>query len=213
MDDAMPQAGVPKSLFLFLGTWSLMMVAMMLPSILPMVMTYTGAVRLHDSAIHAYARTTVFVLGYLALWSAVGLVFYAANTWSATIQSILSSLGVSGSIATGALLILAGVYQLTPLKDRCLTGCRTPLGFIASRWHDGLSGGFRMGLEHGLYCLGCCGAMLAVFIAFGLMNLPVMVLLTLWILAEKLLPFGSQMTRPAAAGFMASGILFILFPS
>lgn len=213
MDETMPQTWVPENLFLFLGAWSVMMAAMMLPSMFPMVATYTAAVRSQHSATNAYARTAVFVSGCLLVWGAVGLVFYAADTVASTLQNIFPNLGLAGPLLTGGLLILAGVYELSPLKDRCLTGCRTPLGFVASRWQEGFGGGFRMGLEHGLYCLGCCGAMLVALVVFGLMNLPVMVLLTLWILAEKLLPFGFQVTKFAAVGFIVSGILVFLFPS
>lgn len=212
MGDTMPDVWALGTVSLFLGAWSLMMAAMMLPSILPMVMTYAGAVRHNNSVRNVYSRTTLFVLGYLLLWSAVGLVFSVANTSAPILQGgISSALGVPAANVTGALLILAGVYQLTPLKDRCLAGCRLPLGFVASHWREGFAGGFRMGVEHGLYCLGCCGAMLAALLAFGLMNLPVMVVLTLWILAEKLLPAGPRVAQVAAAGFIGSGLLFILF--
>ncbi len=209
MGDMMKDAGAPERLFLFLGTWSLMMAAMMLPSTLPMVITYASAVRKQNSLGHVFARSAVFVIGYLALWSSAGLLFFVLNGFVSTLPSISSTLGVPGALLTGATLIVAAAYQLSPLKERCLIGCRMPLGFVASHWREGFGGGFRMGVEHGLDCVGCCATMFVVLVVVGLMNLPAMVLLTLVIASEKLLPFGPLVAKLAAGVMMGSGILLI----
>ena len=107
--------------------------------------------------------------------------------------------------ALGVILLLAGAYQLTPLKSRCLTGCRSPLGFLMSHWRDGPGGAFLMGSRHGLFCLGCCWALMAVLFVVGVMNLAWVAVLTLFILAEKAGPAGARVSRIGGAVLIALG--------
>ena len=113
----------------------------------------------------------------------------------------------------GAILIAAGLYQLTPLKDRCLAKCRTPLGFIMTSWREGIGGALHMGAEHGLWCLGCCWLLFVVLFPLGLMNVAAMALITLLILAEKSAPWGRPVVRAAAAALILYGAAVLIAPS
>ena len=113
----------------------------------------------------------------------------------------------------GVVLLLAGLYQLSPLKDICLSKCRTPLQFILSSWHDGYGGAFRMGLEHGAFCLGCCWLLFVILFPLGIMNIAVMALVTALIFAEKALPIGRQISKFAGAGLIVYGVLIMFLPA
>ena len=113
----------------------------------------------------------------------------------------------------GVVLLLAGLYQLSPLKDICLSKCRTPLQFILSSWHDGYGGAFRMGLEHGAFCLGCCWLLFVILFPLGIMNIAVMALVTALIFAEKALPIGRQISKLAGAGLIVYGALIMFLPA
>ena len=113
---------------------------------------------------------------------------------------------------SGVVLLIAGLYQLSPLKDICLAKCRTPLQFLLTSWHDGYGGAFRMGLEHGAYCLGCCWLLFVILFPLGLMNLAVMALVTALIFAEKVLPIGRQISKLVGAGLIIYGALIIFLP-
>lgn len=188
---------------LFLSSWLVMMTAMMLPSTAPMVMTYTAMSQRRRSGSWAYGSAGLFVLGYLLAWGGLGLLAYAVNALLPLIGMAFPGLGLHADLIGGAVLILAGAYQLSSFKDFCLTGCRTPLGFIMTHWRDGKGGALRMGLQHGLYCIGCCWALMAVLFVVGLMNLAGMALLALLMFVEKVSAYG------AVAGKFA-GILLIL---
>ena len=149
--------------------WAVMMAAMMLPTAMPMVTVFATLNRRRSEA----ARTVAFVAGYVALWTAFGAAATAAQ-WALQARGLLSPMIVSMSPAlSAALLMIAGVFQFTPLKQACLRACRSPLGFLLTDWRDGLWGAARMGLRHGLYCLGCCWALMALLFVGGAMNLLV----------------------------------------
>src|SRR5207248_442057 len=113
----------------------------------------------------------------------------------------------------GVVLLVAGLYQLSPLKNICLSKCRTPLQFILSSWRDGYGGSFRMGLEHGAYCLGCCWLLFVILFPLGIMNIAVMALVTVFIFAEKSLPSGRLISQIAGIGLIAYGILVMTLPA
>ena len=113
-------------------------------------------------------------------------------------------------MAAAALLLLAGVYQLTPLKAACLSVCRSPIMWLSAKWREGVRGAFQMGLAHGLYCLGCCWAMMLLLFAGGVMNLAVILALTIWVAVEKLAPFGQQSARVSGALLIAAGTWLLL---
>ena len=156
----------------------------------------------------AFVPTWVFVAGYLLVWTAVG-----ALTW-VLVQGLSDLAGRLGAaeratwapLALGAVLIVAGLYQLTPLKRVCLDHCRSPFAFVMQHWRDGYGGALRMGVVHGAYCLGCCWALFAVLVAAGVMSLAWMLLLTLVVFAEKVLPVGRRASQVVGVAFLVLGV-------
>ena len=124
------------------------------------------------------------------MWGLFSIVLAATQRLLASAFVLTPMMEPSGPIAGAVLLGVAGVYQLTPLKRACLRVCRSPLGFMMQRWRRGVAGAFRLGVDHGMYCLGCCWAMMLILFAGGVMNLAVIITLTLWVVVEKLAPFG-----------------------
>ena len=190
---------------LFLVTWLVMMVAMMLPSAAPMVLAYASVTR---SRREGQVPTAAFVLGYIVVWTAAGLiplvVLQAANQiWMAP-PSWLPRLG-------GLMIVLAGVYQFTPLKNACLRACRSPLGFVMTHdWGDGLVGAVRAGASHGLWCLGCCWALMAVLAVLGLMNLAWMAVIATLFFVEKNVRYGDVLPKLVGAACIAAGTALAL---
>src|SRR5262249_40996204 len=154
--------------------WAVMMVAMMLPSASPTILLYGRVVRHAESkgeTVDAGRATAAFALGYLTLWIGFSVLAVAAQ-WSLERWSAMSNMmALRQPAIAGALLVAAGVYQLTPLKQACLAHCRTPASFISAHWRPGLKGAWRMGLAHGLYCVGCCAALMLLLFVGGIMNL------------------------------------------
>jgi predicted metal-binding membrane protein len=186
--------------------WTVMMAAMMLPSAAPMVLTFAVLSRKRNERL----RTFFFFSGYLALWAA----FSGAAT---IIQWGLQSLGwitpmiVSKSVGLSAvLLLIAGIFQFSPLKQTCLRACRSPLGFLLSDWQDGLAGAWRMGARHGRYCLGCCWAMMMLLFVGGAMNLPWIVALAALVGIEKLAVRGELIAQVLGGVMIGSGIIRLI---
>ena len=183
--------------------WSVMMVAMMLPSALPMVLTFAAVARNRQRLGRPYVPTIVFVSGYLAIWSAFSAVA-AASQWLLHRHALLSpSMATTSAIFGGVLLIGAGVFQFTPLKRSCLTRCRGTLEFIFTRWREGRSGAFAMGLEHGVFCTGCCWALMALLFVAGVMNILWVAALTVLVCLEKILPARARVSF--ATGIVLAG--------
>lgn len=190
--------------------WAVMMAAMMLPAASPTLLLYLRAARIQREDAAASDRVYSLAAAYLAIW----VLFSIGAT---ALQWLLSSLGFlspmmeSTSVRmTAALLFLAGVYQLTPLKRVCLRSCRSPLTFLLQQWQPGRAGAFRMGLRHGSYCLGCCWALMLLLFAGGVMNLSVILALTIWIIIEKLLPTGELVARISGAALIGAGIWILI---
>ncbi len=175
----------------FVGAWLVMMAAMMLPSAAPLVLLYRRG--------STPFRAALVTAGYLGVWAAVGLAAYAAHVVAMRIGD-----GTRGYLVAGV-LVAAGLYELTPLKSVCLSKCRTPLDFLMQRWRSGPLGAFRLGAEHGAYCLGCCWALMAVLVVAGAMGLVWVVAIALVVAAQKLLPMGERLARPLAAALVALG--------
>jgi predicted metal-binding membrane protein len=190
------------------GMWSVMMMGMMLPSASPMVLTFAGISR-RRAPDHSFLRTSLFVGGYLLVW-----IGYSAG--AALLQggfqaaALLTPMGASASPhLAGGLLVGAGLYQWTPLKDACLTGCRTPMGFLMAEWRPGRRGALVMGWRHGWNCAGCCWATMALMFVLGVMNLLWMAALTALCLIEKIAPAGDRIGRFAGIGFIGWGVWLI----
>jgi predicted metal-binding membrane protein len=166
--------------------WIVMMIAMMIPAALPMVAVYRQVDRSASPGLDAF----VFACGYLAGWSAYAVVA-AVLQWWLHARGWLHGMMLAGAAPlSAALLIAAGVYQLTPLKDACLARCRSPLGFFLANWRAGRAGAFAMGLHHGLFCVGCCWILMLLMFVGGAMSVATMAILCVFILAERLLPAG-----------------------
>jgi predicted metal-binding membrane protein len=179
--------------------WAVMMVAMMLPSAAPMILLFdTISLRRNEQGERAVA-TSVFTGGYLIVWisfaAAATLLQYGLE------QTLVMSMAMrtTSSLLAGGILICAGIYQLTPLKQACLRHCRSPLDFVVTRWRKGTRGAFIMGCEHGAYCLGCCWVLMALLFVGGVMNLLWIAALSLYVLAEKVLPATHWLSRLAGA--------------
>lgn len=189
----------PGSFGFYVSAWVVMMAAMMLPSALPMVLVFG---RLERARSASAAATSAFIVGYLVVWVASGLVAYAALK-AGQAGGIFAWDRSGRPMAAGALLA-AALYEMTPLKTRCLRKCRSPLGFLLSSWRDRLRGAFAMGTRHGAWCLGCCWALMVALFALGVMSLTWMLVVSGLIAAEKLLPW----RRVATAG--VSVVLVVL---
>ena len=192
--------------FMLFLMWFIMMIAMMTPSVSPMVMMFTTVSRQKKLKKQPYAPTFIFLAGYLVAW-ALFSIFASAVQWPLHESHLLNPMMNSNSyLLSGAILILAGAYQWTPMKDACLSQCRTPLGFLMAAWKDGNAGAFQMGLYHGMFCVGCCWALMAVLLAVGVMNMLWVLLIAIFVLLEKILPFSATTTRAVTgAGLIAWG--------
>jgi len=191
---------------LFAATWVAMMVAMMFPAAAPMVLLY-GRMRRQDPA-----SVALFTGSYIALWFAFGAVAYLL---SAAVESLASGsewVSMNWGRVGGGLLVLAGVYQLTGLKDVCLRHCRSPLAFVMSHWRAGRAGAVRMGLTHGLYCMGCCWLLFLVLIPLGIMNVAAMAAIAALVFVEKVAPWGRAAVRFAAPVLIVAGVAVLLRP-
>ena len=203
--------GLPAAVFI--GVWTLMMVAMMFPAAAPMILTFATvqASRRRDN--RSFVPTWVFTGSYLLVWTLVGVLAYVLARGLEALAMSVPSLAAAGGRAGGALLVLAGLYQLSPLKHVCLSRCRTPLQFLLTSWHDGYRGAVRMGIAHGAFCLGCCWLLFAILFPLGLMNLLAMVAVTTLIYAEKVLPFGERVAQAAAVLLVAYGVVVMIMPT
>jgi predicted metal-binding membrane protein len=180
--------------------WSEMMVAMMIPSAAPMILTFAAVQRKRRDSEEPFVPTGIFLLGYLAAWTGFSALAAIAQ-WILHAEALLSPMMVGTSpILGGALLLAAGVFQWTPLKHSCLAHCRSPLSFLLSDWREGRWGAFRMGLKHGVYCTGCCWFLMALLFVAGVMNLWWIAIIAAFVLLEKILPKSLFVGR-------ASGIL------
>ncbi len=170
--------------------WWIMMVAMMLPSASPMILLFATVNRKQRETGHPFVATSNFALGYLAAWAGFSLVAVLLQ-WGFERTALLSPILVGTNVIFGGVLLLvAGVYQLTPIKHACLRHCRSPLAFLSTHWRRGARGALRMGLEHGAYCVGCCWFLMGLLFFGGVMNLYWIVGLALFVLFEKIVPAG-----------------------
>ena len=190
--------------------WTVMMIGMMLPSAAPTILLYGALVRKNGERGHVLPAVWIFTSGYLLVWTGFSLA-------AALLQVILEHSGLltpmMASASTGfsaTLLIAAGIYQWLPLKDVCLRKCRNPIEFFATRWRAGRAGAFRMGVEHGAYCVGCCWVLMLLLFVAGVMNLLWVALLAGFVLVEKVLAKRELTTRVASAALVVSGLLLLV---
>lgn len=190
--------------------WLIMMVAMMLPSAAPMILLYGKLARAARRQGAVFAPTTVFAGFYLAVWAGFSVIA-ALVQWGLARSGVITdmSLAFGDRRIAGALLIAAGLYQATPLKRACLEKCRSPLSFLMTLWRPGLAGAARLGLTHGVYCLGCCAMLMALLFVFGVMNLAWVAALAIVVLIEKLVPGGERIAPVIGVAAAAAGAAMI----
>ncbi len=206
---SMSRVADPGALVLTFIMWTVMMAAMMLPSAAPAIVLYGSLVRKNGARGKLLPGVWIFTAGYLFAWTAFSA---AATLLQALLEhaSLLTAEMATASAGLGAsALIAAGVYQLTPLKETCLGKCRNPLAFFMTRWRPGPGGAFRMGLEHGVYCVGCCWALMLLLFVAGVMNLVWVALIAAFVLVEKVFPGARAVSRTASAALILTG-LFLL---
>lgn len=193
---------------LFLVTWLVMMVAMMFPSVAPMTLTFASFSR---SRGEGYLPAALFVLGYIAVWTVSGLVPLA-------VQQAVTQIWMTPPSwlprAGGAVIIVAGIYQFTPLKDTCLRACRSPLGFLLTHnFSAGLPAAVKAGASHGIYCLGCCWALMAVLAVIGLMNIAWMAVIAAVFFIEKNVRRGELLPRAVGVACVLAGLAVAAWPA
>jgi predicted metal-binding membrane protein len=213
-DASLPPAWTPAHVVVSLAMWWVMMIAMMVPSAAPVVLLYARVLRHNQARIDpagALVPTASFAAGYLAVW----LLF---SGLAVALQLALERVGLLDAMAlwptsrwlAGGLLLAAALYQLSPLKSACLGHCRSPVEWLARHWRGGRAGAFRMGAQHGAYCLGCCWALMLLLFAGGVMNLVWIAALAGLVLVEKVTPWGSAISRWSAVALAAAGAMALL---
>ena len=201
----MPSAWTATRFALTFAMWWVMMIGMMLPGAAPMILMFATVNRNKRARGQDFVPVSVFTLGYLLVWglfSAGATVAQCALDQLAMLSASLTT--ISPSVG-GALLIAAGIYQFTPLKQACLRHCRSPVAFVLNRWQDGRAGALRMGVEHGTFCLGCCWVLMALLLVVGAMNLLLAAAIAAFVLVEKLLAGGAWIGRLGGVAMIAVG--------
>ena len=196
---------LPNTLAIY-AMWAVMMAAMMLPSALPMVLTFLSMGKRGGDP----ARGHSFVAAYLCVWLAFSVAATAAQWLVQKLDWVNPMLVSTSAVFTGGLLLIAGVYQFSSLKRVCLSRCRTPFAFLLGEWRDGVTGAFRMGIRHGLFCMGCCWLLMALLFVGGVMNLAWIAALSLAVAMEKLLPGGDRLATALGVVLVALGGIKLL---
>ena len=212
MEMSMPQMQTWNSadFLLTFVMWSVMMVAMMIPSAAPMILTFSAINRRKNEEKNPVLLTSLFLLGYLVIWT----VFSAGATavqWGLHSLALLSPMMMSSSPILGGILLLgAGIFQFTPYKQACLGHCRTPMGFLMTEWRLGKKGAFLMGIRHGNFCVGCCWLIMALLFVAGVMNLLWVATIAGFVLLEKVIPSGEWVSKIAGIVMIVWGLGMIV---
>ena len=194
-----------EALVLMFVMWVVMMTAMMLPSATPAILLYATITRGRAPAAPALSPASAFVLGYLAAWAGFSVAATAAQAALQAAALLSPTLVATSGTVGGLLFIAAGLYQWTPLKHACLAHCRSPLDFLSAHWRPGRRGAFVMGLRHGAFCLGCCGVLMGLLFAVGVMNLLWIAALAALVAVEKMFPAGPWAARISGAALVLVG--------
>jgi len=185
--------------------WWAMMIAMMLPSASPMILFFARIQRGQKDKGAPFVPTSIFTMGYLVTWGVFSMLAAGAQ-WGLERVGLLSAMmTITSGLFAGMVLLVAGIYQLTPLKHACLRHCRSPLLFIMQHWRNGTSGAFRMGIDHGAFCLGCCWFLMALLFVGGVMNLYWIIGLAIFVLLEKTIPAGHWFGSMTGIGLIVWG--------
>ncbi|MCP5086020.1 MAG: DUF2182 domain-containing protein [Rhodobacteraceae bacterium] len=200
----------PYAALVFLMWW-IMMIAMMVPSAAPTLLLFTALKRQGQTRDSAALTGGLFLSGYLLAWAGFSLGATLLQ-WQLGNLGLISatSMTIGSRVLASTVLIIAGLYQFTKLKDACLEHCRSPAHFLARHNRPGLLGAWKMGAHHGAFCLGCCWALMALLFVGGVMNLYWIAGLALYVMAEKLFPFGATLSRLIGAGLIVAGVAVLL---
>ena len=200
----------PLDVGLLFVMWAVMMIAMMVPAAAPMVLTFAMVQRKRQEQDRATVPTVGFLLGYALVWTAYAAVAALAQ-WGLHEAGLLSAAMASTSTRLGgALLLVAGVFQWTPVKQACLAKCRSPFSFVMTEWREGRAGAFVMGVRHGAYCVACCWALMALLFVAGVMNLLWIAGLAILVLAERVLPGGTGVSRVVGGLLLLAGVVLLV---
>jgi predicted metal-binding membrane protein len=194
--------GGMEGIVVFLSSWAVMMVAMMVPATLPLILLYRHFARKRLSPSQAQVGMAVMLAGYVAVWIIAGLPVYAYS-------SLSSDAGSLAAVLPALLLMVGGAYQFTPLKRICHARCSSPLFFLMQNWRPGATGALRLGVIHGVDCLGCCAGLMVGLVALGLMNLTWMLTAAVIIFAEKTIPGSHRVARPLGVLMVAGGVVLL----
>jgi predicted metal-binding membrane protein len=203
----------PLELFLTFAMWVVMMAGMMLPSATPTVMVYASMVGKNAERGNVLPAAWIFASGYFLVWTLFSLfaaLLQAALQHAGLLTDMMESVS---SRLTGVLLLAAGLYQLTPVKDTCLGKCRDPVRFFMLHWRPGAAGALRMGITHGAYCVGCCWVLMLLLFAVGVMNLAWVAVVAAFVLLEKILPAGRLASRLAGVALIGVGVATLALTS
>jgi predicted metal-binding membrane protein len=196
---------------LFVAMWTAMMAAMMFPSVAPVAILWTRSIVYRLSGLAALSQIALFISGYLLAWAFAGVVAFFGL---ALFERVLLLAGNNGGWLGAAIFVTAGVYQFTSFKDVCLRHCRSPMSLITYYTSfRGLAIDLRVGVHHGIYCVGCCWGLMLILVAVGVMNIPVMATLTIVIFAEKLLRHGLLIARLTGISFLGAAVVAVIFPN
>jgi predicted metal-binding membrane protein len=197
---------------IFLAMWVAMMVAMMFPAAAPVVLLFDRVERGKPGAGRSYVPTACFVGAYLAIWTAFGVLAFLLAAGVDNLADDRAWVTDNWARFGGVLLIAAGLYQLSPFKDACLSKCRTPASFLTTSSRDGKIGAIQRGLVHGGYCVGCCWLLFLILLPLGVMNVAATLVVALLVFGEKCLPAGNRLARAAAPVLVVYGLVVTLFP-
>ena len=190
--------------------WSVMMVAMMLPSATPLVLLFAKIQRERRATGARATPVAVFMAGYLLVWTGWSLGVAVLQWYLQSWLPVSGALARSSWLGAGLVLLLAGLYQLTPLKTRCLIHCQSPLGFLLTQWREGRAGALVMGVRHGAYCVGCCWALMGLLFVGGVMNLLWVAVIAGYVLIEKSLRTGPWLSRAVGGALVGLGVAAVV---
>ena len=189
--------------------WAVMMAGMMLPSASPVILLALSTYRRRGDR-QARLSAGAFAAGYMAAWTGFSAIAALAQAGLHAAALLSPAMSARSAALAGGIFVLAGVYQWAPLKSACLSHCRSPLGFLATEWREGTTGAFRMGLRHGLFCVGCCWALMTILFAAGVMNVLWVAAIAAFVLLEKLLPYGTQIGRVSGGLLVVWGAYLVI---
>lgn len=209
----MPMSSGPWTVshaMVMLAMWAVMMAAMMLPSAAPMILLHATIARNRHASDQPAAASCIFILGYIAVWTGFSVGAVALQFWLEKLALLSPMMETTSIVLAGSVLIAAGLYQWTPLKQACLRRCRSPLEFVLMHWRQGARGAFVMGAQHGVFCVGCCWMLMLLLFVGGVMNIGWIAGLAIFVLVEKLAPAGHWIGRGAGTVLIAWGAATLL---